>query len=124
MAHELEDVLKQLGGRGSLALLAVHVDLLFRGVDLLNRIAQAPNGKSEPAKSERADEVKQFLRDMAKVRVGDPSKAEKGIEKSAPSEESNTFDSVAGHLRALRQGSLSLSRMLTMRSVNISNFCG
>ncbi len=64
-------------------LLPEHVDVLLRGVDLLHRIAQAPDDKIETEKSERADEVQQFLRDLAKVRVDDRSEAAKEIVRTA-----------------------------------------
>ena len=56
VAHELEDVFVA-AQKGSLVLLPEHVDVLLRGVDLLHRIAQAPDDKIETEKSERADEV-------------------------------------------------------------------
>ena len=71
MAHELEDVFVA-AQEGSLVLLPEHVDVLLRGVDLLHRIAQAPDGKIETEKSGRADGVQQFVRDLAKVRVERP----------------------------------------------------
>ena len=94
VAHELEDVFVA-AQEGSLALLPEHVDVLLRGVDLLHRIAQAPDDEIETEKSKRADEVQQLLRDLAKVRVDDPSKAVKGILESLQSENTNVSDSVA-----------------------------
>ena len=70
VAHELEGIFVA-AQEGSLVLLPEHVDVLLRGVDLLHRIAQAPDDKIETERSERADEVQQFLRDLAKVRVDD-----------------------------------------------------
>src|SRR4029077_414515 len=94
VAHALEDLFVA-AQEGSLALLPEHVDVLLRGVDLLHRIAQAPDDEIETEKSKRADEVQQLLRDLAKVRVDDPSKAVKGILESLQSEDTNVSDSVA-----------------------------
>jgi two-component system sensor histidine kinase and response regulator WspE len=94
VAHELEDVFVA-AQEGSLVLLPEHVDVLLRGVDLLHRIAQAPDDEIETEKSKRADEVQQLLRDLTKVRVDDPSKAVKGILESLQSEDTNVSDSVA-----------------------------
>src|SRR6201981_2066618 len=77
VAHELEDVFVA-AQEGLLVLLPEHVDVLLRGVDLLHRIAQAPDDDLEKEKSERADRVQQFIRDLAKVRVYVPSEAVKG----------------------------------------------
>ena len=77
VAHELEDVFVA-AQEGSLVLLPEHIDMLLHGVDLLHRIAQAPDGELATEKSERADEVQQFIRDLAKVRVDVPSEAVKG----------------------------------------------
>ncbi len=94
VAHELEDVFVA-AQEGLLVLLPEHVDVLLRGVDLLHRIAQAPDDEIETEKSKRADEVQQLLRDLAKVRLDDPSKAVKGILESLQSEDTNVSDSVA-----------------------------
>src|SRR6202035_1662407 len=64
VAHELEGIFVA-AQKGSLVLLPEHVDVLLRGVDLLQRIAEAPDDKIETQKSERDDELKQFLRDLA-----------------------------------------------------------
>ena len=85
VAHELEDIFVA-AQEGSLMLLPKHVDVLLRGVDLLHRIAQAPDEKIETEKSGSADEVQQFLRDLAKVRVDDPAEAVKGIVESPQSD--------------------------------------
>jgi two-component system, chemotaxis family, sensor histidine kinase and response regulator WspE len=98
MAHALEDVFVA-AQEGSLVLLSEHVDVLLRGVDLLHRIAQAPDVEIETEKSGRAEEVQQFLRDLAKVRAEGPSEAVKGIMESPQSEDTNVFDSVGEHLR-------------------------
>ena len=94
VAHELEDVFVA-AQKGSLVLLPEHVDVLLRGVDLLHRIAQAPDDKIETGKSGRADEVQQFLRDLAKVRVADPSEAVKEILKPPQLEDTNVSDFLA-----------------------------
>jgi two-component system sensor histidine kinase and response regulator WspE len=93
VAHELEDLFVA-AQEGSLALVPKQIDLLLHGVDLLQRIAQAPGGKIEIENSERADEVKQFISDLAKVRVGAPSEAVIGVVKSPESEDTNVSDSV------------------------------
>ena len=93
VAHELEGIFVA-AQEESLVLLPEHVDVLLRGVDLLHRIAQAPDDKIGTERSERADEVQQFLRDLAKVRVDDPSEAVKGIMGSRQSEDINVSDSV------------------------------
>ena len=46
VANELEEAFVA-AQEGSLVLLPVHVDVLLRGVDLLHRIAQTPDGKIE-----------------------------------------------------------------------------
>jgi two-component system, chemotaxis family, sensor histidine kinase and response regulator WspE len=79
LAHELEDVFVA-AQEGALMLLPEYVDVLLRGVDLLRRIAQAPEDKIEIEKSARADEVQQLLRNLAKVRSDDSSEAAKKIE--------------------------------------------
>src|SRR6202795_3344959 len=63
VAHELEDVFVA-AQEGSLVLRPKHVDVLLRGVDLLRQIAQSPNCHVEKEKSERADRVQQFIRDL------------------------------------------------------------
>ncbi len=93
VAHALEDVFVA-AQEGSLMLLPEHVDILLRGVDLLHQIAQAPEAKIETERAERADEVQQFLRDLAKVRVADASEAVKKIVDSPQAKERNVFDSV------------------------------
>jgi two-component system sensor histidine kinase and response regulator WspE len=93
VAHELEEVFVA-AQEGSLVLLPQHVDVLLRGVDLLHRIAQSPNGHIETEKSERADEVQQFVRALAKVRVNVRSEAIAGTVKLPQSEETDGFDSV------------------------------
>src|ERR1700735_2263616 len=76
VANELEEVFVAAQG-GSLVLLPVHIDVLLRGVDLLHRIAQTPDGKIETENSGRADGVQQFIRDLDEVRADDPSEAVK-----------------------------------------------
>src|SRR6201986_3680851 len=49
VANELEEVFVA-AQEGSLVLLPVHVDVLLRGVDLLHRIAQAPDDDLEKEK--------------------------------------------------------------------------
>jgi two-component system, chemotaxis family, sensor histidine kinase and response regulator WspE len=93
VAHGLEDVFVA-AQEGSLILLPDHVDILLRGVDLLHRIAQAPEAKIETERAERADEVQQFLKDLAKVRLADASEAVKKIADSPQAKERNVFDSV------------------------------
>ena len=63
VAHGLEDVFVA-AQQGLLVLLPKHVDVLLRGVDLLQRIAQAPEVLIETEKTERAEEVQQFLRHL------------------------------------------------------------
>ena len=99
VAHELEDVFVA-AQEGSLVLLPEHVDVLLRGVDLLHRIAQAPDDKIETEKSGSADEVQQFIRDLAKVRMDDPAEAVKEIVESPQSENTNVFDSVESSFEA------------------------
>ena len=94
VAHELEGVFVA-AQKGSLVLLPEHVDVLLRGVDLLQRIAQAPDDKIETEKSERDDELKQFLRDLATVRVDDQSEAVKGSLESPRSKDTNVSEIVA-----------------------------
>ena len=48
-------------------LLPEHVDVLLHGVDLLHRIAHAPDGKIETGESGHPDGVLQFVRDLAKM---------------------------------------------------------
>jgi two-component system sensor histidine kinase and response regulator WspE len=74
VANELEEAFVA-AQEGSLVLLPVHVDVLLRGVDLLHRIAQAPDDNLETEKSGRADGVQQFIRDLDKVRADDHSEA-------------------------------------------------
>ncbi|HET9374610.1 MAG TPA: hybrid sensor histidine kinase/response regulator [Chthoniobacterales bacterium] len=83
VAHELEDVFVA-AQQGSLVLLPEHVDLLLRGVDLLQRIAQAPDDEIETEKSKRAAEVQQLLGALAKLRIDDSSDTE-----SSQSEDAN-----------------------------------
>jgi two-component system sensor histidine kinase and response regulator WspE len=94
VAHELEDVFVAAQG-GSLVLLPEHVDLLLRGVDLLHRIAQAPDDEIETEKSKRAEELQQLLWDLAKLRVDDASKPIKGILESLQSADANASDFAA-----------------------------
>jgi two-component system, chemotaxis family, sensor histidine kinase and response regulator WspE len=91
VANELEEVFVAAQG-GSLVLLPVHVDVLLRGVDLLHRIAQTPDGKIETENSGRADGVQQFIRDLDKVRAVDLS--EVVIVESPQSENANAFASL------------------------------
>jgi two-component system, chemotaxis family, sensor histidine kinase and response regulator WspE len=91
VANELEEVFVAAQG-GSLVLLPVHVDVLLRGVDLLHRIAQTPDGKIETENSGRADGVLQFIRDLDKVRAVDLS--EVVIVESPQSENANAFASL------------------------------
>jgi two-component system sensor histidine kinase and response regulator WspE len=88
VAHELEDVFVA-AQQGSLVLLPEHVDLLLRGVDLLHRIAQTPDDEIETEKSKRAGEVQQLLRELAKLRMDDPSETVPVILESPESEDAN-----------------------------------
>jgi two-component system, chemotaxis family, sensor histidine kinase and response regulator WspE len=90
VANELEEVFVAAQA-GSLVLLSEHVDVLLHGVDLLQRIAQAPNGKMETETSGGADGVQQFIRDLDKVRAVEPFEAVKGIVESPPSEDTNVY---------------------------------
>lgn len=94
LAHELEDVFVA-AQEGALMLLPEYVDVLLRGVDLLRRIAQAPEDKIEIEKSAQADEVQQLLRNLAMVRSDDSSEAAKKIFESTRSEDTNVSDSTA-----------------------------
>jgi two-component system sensor histidine kinase and response regulator WspE len=136
VAHALEEVFVA-AQEGSLVLLSGHVDVLLRGVDLLHRIAQAPDVEIETEKNGRAEEVQQFLRDLAKVRMEGPSEAVKGIGGSPQSEDTDVFGSVVSttgaeaaaaipipskngddakrkHQRFLRVTPESLNRLLTL----------
>jgi two-component system, chemotaxis family, sensor histidine kinase and response regulator WspE len=68
VAHELEEVFVA-AQRGEAVLLPGHVDVLLRGVDLLQRVAQTPEEEIGKWSSERAGEVRQFLTDVANVRT-------------------------------------------------------
>jgi two-component system, chemotaxis family, sensor histidine kinase and response regulator WspE len=92
VANELEEVFVAAQA-GSLVLLSEHVDVLLHGVDLLQRIAQTPNGKMERETSGRADGVQQFIRDLDRVRAVEPFEAVKGIVKSPQSEDTNVYKS-------------------------------
>lgn len=94
VAHELEDVFVA-AQEGLLVLLPRNVDLLLRGVDLLHRIAEAPDGHLETEKSESADGVQQFIRDLAKMRVDAPFDTPTGSAKLAPSKATTVSDSLA-----------------------------
>ena len=94
VANQLEEVFVAAQA-GSLVLLSEHVDVLLRGVDLLQRIAQTPNGKMETEKSGGADGVQQFIRDLDKVRAVEPFEAVKGIVESPPSEATNGYKSLS-----------------------------
>jgi len=97
VANELEDVFVAAQG-GSLVLLPEHVDVLLHGVDLLHRIAQAPDGKIEAENFGRTDGVQQFIRDLDKVRADHPAKAVK-VE-SPPSENTNVSESLPSTFQA------------------------
>src|SRR6202048_5357683 len=60
VTHELEDVFVA-AQNGLLVLRPEHIDLLLRGVDLLHRIAQAPEDKIASEESARADDVQNLL---------------------------------------------------------------
>ena len=93
VANELEEVFVAAQA-GSLVLLSEHVDVLLHGVDLLQRIAQTPNGKMETETSGGADGVQQFIRDLDKVRAAEPFEAVKGIVESPQSEDTNVYRSL------------------------------
>ena len=93
VANELEEVFVAAQA-GSLVLLSEHVDVLLHGVDLLQRIAQTPNGKMETETSGGADGVQQFIRDLDKVRAVEPFEAVKGIVESPQSEDTNVYKSL------------------------------
>jgi two-component system sensor histidine kinase and response regulator WspE len=99
VANELEDVFVA-AQEGSLLLLPEHVDVLLHGVDLLQRIAQAPEGQNETEKSGRADAVQRFIRELAKVRMDDPAEAVKEIVESPQSVDPNGFDSAESRFEA------------------------
>jgi two-component system sensor histidine kinase and response regulator WspE len=98
VAHELEDVFVA-AQEGSLVLLPEHVDVLLRGVDLLHRIAQAPDDEIE-TESKRAAEVQKLLWDLAKLRVDDPAEAVKRILESPQPEDTNAPDSAGNTSKA------------------------
>jgi two-component system sensor histidine kinase and response regulator WspE len=91
VTHELEDVFVA-AQNGLLVLRPEHIDLLLRGVDLLHRIAQAPEIKIASEESARADEVQQFLRDLANVRVAEGAEPVKGMEELPQTEGTDAFD--------------------------------
>jgi two-component system, chemotaxis family, sensor histidine kinase and response regulator WspE len=93
VANELEEVFVAAQA-GSLVLLSEHVDVLLHGVDLLQRIAQTPNGKMETETSWGADGVQQFIRDLDRVRAVEPFEAVKGIVESPQSGETNVYRSL------------------------------
>ncbi len=99
VAHELEDVFVA-AQKGSLVLLPEHVDVLLHGVDLLHRIAHAPDGKIETEESGHPDGVLQFVRDLAKMRVDDPAAVAKRIVESSPSEDTDIFHSAESSFEA------------------------
>jgi len=66
VAHKLENVFVA-AQEGSLILAPEHVDVLFRSMDLIQRIAQAPEDSSGSGKSEHAEEAQQFLGELAKA---------------------------------------------------------
>jgi two-component system, chemotaxis family, sensor histidine kinase and response regulator WspE len=94
VAHELEEVFVA-AQEGLLVLLPEHVDVLLRGVDLLHQIAQSPEDEIGTDKSEHADEVQQFQRDLVKARMGTPSEAVEESLRPSPSEDTKVFDPVA-----------------------------
>jgi two-component system, chemotaxis family, sensor histidine kinase and response regulator WspE len=108
VAHELEDVFVA-AQEGSLVLVPEHVDLLLRGVDLLQRIAQAQDDEVEAEKSKRANEVQQFIRGLAKLRVDDPSKVVKGILESPQLEDPNASDCAAMAITSEAQAAIPFS---------------
>jgi two-component system, chemotaxis family, sensor histidine kinase and response regulator WspE len=89
VSHALEDVfvaaLEEL-----VELRPKHVDVLFRGVDLLHRIAQTPDEETGIEKSEQADEVQDFLQDLRKVQNDSPAEAVKEQVEPPPSEETTS----------------------------------
>jgi two-component system, chemotaxis family, sensor histidine kinase and response regulator WspE len=99
VAHELEDVFVA-AQEGALVLLPEHVDVLLRGVDLLHRVAQAPDGYLANEKSEDPDWVQEFIRDLAKVRASASSKAGAESAELPQSKETNSADSLAGAFEA------------------------
>ncbi len=99
VAHELEDVFVA-AQEGSLVLRREHVDLLLRGVDLLLRIAQAPDAHLEAEKSGGPGGVQQFIRDLAVVRADAASESIKGTLELAAPEENRVPDSVESTFEA------------------------
>jgi two-component system, chemotaxis family, sensor histidine kinase and response regulator WspE len=93
VAHELEDVFVA-AQEGLLVLRPAHFDVLLRGVDLLHRIARAPDGQIEAQTSGRADGVQQFVQEIAKVRVSGPSEPVEGIAELWQAEDTIAPDSV------------------------------
>jgi two-component system, chemotaxis family, sensor histidine kinase and response regulator WspE len=99
VAHELEDVFVA-AQEGSVVLRPEHVDLLLRGVDLLLRIAQAPDGHLETEKSAGPDGVQQFIQDLAIVRADAPPEPVSETLELAPTEETPVPDLVASLFEA------------------------
>jgi two-component system sensor histidine kinase and response regulator WspE len=106
VAHKLEDLFVA-AQEGSLILLPRHIDVLLHGVDLLLRIAQASDGHTETEKSQGTDEVQQFIRDLAKVRVDDPSEAIKGV-LELPESESTT---VSGSMLSISEAEAAIKSL-------------
>jgi two-component system sensor histidine kinase and response regulator WspE len=88
VAHHLEDLFVA-AQEGSLVLRSQHIDMLLRGVDLLQRIAQGSDGQTETERSEGADEVQRFVRDLAKVQADHLSEAVNGTLELPQSEPAN-----------------------------------
>jgi two-component system, chemotaxis family, sensor histidine kinase and response regulator WspE len=93
VSHALEDVFVA-ALEGMLVLRSKHVDVLLRGVDLLHRLAQTEDDEIGTEKSEHADEVQEFLRDLTKVRSDPGSEAAKKELELPPSGETNGPDFV------------------------------
>src|ERR1700730_15182569 len=88
VAHHLE-ALFVAAQEGSLVLRSQHIDMLLRGVDLLQRIAQGSDGQTETERSEGADEVHRFVRDLAKGQADHLSGAVNGALELPQSEPAN-----------------------------------
>jgi two-component system sensor histidine kinase and response regulator WspE len=90
VAHELENVFVA-AQEGSLVLAPEHVDVLFRSMDLIQRIAQAPEDTSGSGESEHVEEAQQFLGELAKV-WAHPSEPANGSSKPRQPQEISVLD--------------------------------
>ena len=71
VAHAMEDCLVA-AQKGLLKLQSAHIDTLLRGVDLLVRVSQVPEGELEAWQSSHGAEVDTLVADLAAVQSGQP----------------------------------------------------